>query len=130
MLSDAAAKNNVVAYIGRGESRWPAVHRLDAAALYHLALEKGTPGAVYHGAAEQGVQVKSIMESIGSKINLEAVSRSQAEVGKSLEFLAHLIGIDNPVSSVKTQTELRWTPQQIGLLSDIRESYFASRLKG
>jgi len=42
--------------VGDGLNRWPAVHRLDAARLYRLVLEKGSAGACYHALAEEGLR--------------------------------------------------------------------------
>ena len=53
-----ARKKGYSAYVANGHNRWAAVHNLDAARLFRLALEKGEAGAKYHGVAEEGITVK------------------------------------------------------------------------
>ncbi|MCJ1236893.1 hypothetical protein MMC14_004875 [Varicellaria rhodocarpa] len=125
MLRDAARKNGFVTYIDDGSARWPAVHRLDAAVLFRLALEKGTPGASYHAVAEQGIPIKDIMTVIGKHLQLPVEGKPMNEAVEALGFFAHAIGMDNPVSSEKTQKELGWHPTKIGLLVDMEANYFS-----
>lgn len=125
MLIDIARQKGFVTYIGDGSARWPAVHRLDAAVLFRLAVEKGEPGAVYHGVAEQGVLTKDIATRLGERLHLSVESKGMSEAVEAIGFLAHLMGSDNPTSSEKTQRKLGWRPTQLGLLEDIEASYFS-----
>jgi nucleoside-diphosphate-sugar epimerase len=114
-----AREKGVSAYIGEGLSRWPGVHRLDAAHLYRLALEKGAAGASYHGIAEEGVPTREIAEVIGRRLNLPVVSKSPAEAGEHFGFLGYFFGADMPASSKLTQERLGWRPKQPGLIADL-----------
>jgi nucleoside-diphosphate-sugar epimerase len=114
-----AREKGVSAYIGEGLSRWPGVHRLDAAHLYRLALEKGAAGASYHGIAEEGVPTREIAAVIGRRLNLPVISKSPAEAAEHFGFLGYFFGADMPASSKLTQERLGWRPKQSGLIADL-----------
>lgn len=124
-LINTARKKGFSAYVGDGRNRWAAVHRLDAARLFRLALENGTPGSRYHAIAEEGTPFREIAATIGRHLNVRVVSKSAQEAASLFSFLAPFVSADNPVSSALTQKHLGWTPRGPGLLQDLEEgSYF------
>jgi nucleoside-diphosphate-sugar epimerase len=124
-LISIAREEGVSAYIGDGLNRWPAVHRLDAAHLYSLALEKGSVGARYHGVADEGVATRDIAEVIGRHLNLPVVSKSREEAADHFGWMVLFFGVDSPASSALTQERLGWRPVQPGLIADLNaEHYF------
>ena len=124
-LIGMAREKGVSAYIGDGLNRWPAVHRLDAAQLFRLALEKASAGAKYHGIAEEGIAFRDIAEVIGRRLNIPVVSKSPEEAADHFGWFAHFAAIDSPASSKLTQEHLGWHPEQPALLADLeRGSYF------
>ena len=115
-----AGEKGVSAFVGDGLNRWPAVHRLDAAPLYRLALEKGTAGARYHAVDEEGVTVREIAEAIGRGLKVPVVSLSREEAAQHFGFLGFFVGLDCPASSALTQERLGWRPTtQPGLIEDL-----------
>ena len=125
MITQIARAKGESAYIGDGQNKWPAVHRYDAARLYRLALEKGEPGAKYHGVGEQGIPMKEIAEAIGHELGVPAVSKTVEEAQVHFNgFMAFAVGADNPSSSKKTQEQLQWTPSGHGLLADIKAGVY------
>ncbi|MFF9492815.1 SDR family oxidoreductase [Streptomyces flaveolus] len=121
MLIATARKTGVSAYVGDGTNRWPAVHRLDAAVLFRLALEKAPAGSVLHGAAESGVTLKSVAEKIARGLDLPTLSLTPAEAARHFvsPFMATAYGFDGPVSSAHTQELLGWSPTHPTLLDDL-----------
>ena len=123
-LIHTAREKGASAYIGDGRNRWPAVHRLDAAHLYRLALEKGTAGATFHGVADEGVPTREIAEVIGRRLNVPVVSKSPEEAADHFTWLARFFALDTPASSARTQERLGWTPRQPGLLADLEQGRY------
>jgi nucleoside-diphosphate-sugar epimerase len=128
-LIGIAREKRVSVYPGEGLNRWPAVHRLDAAQLYRLALEKGSAGARYHGVADEGIPVKDIAGIIGRRLNLPVVSKSTDEAADHFGWIAHFFGIDCPASSAQTQERLGWRPVHSALIPDLDQAhYFATEV--
>ncbi len=126
MLFAIAREKGVSAYVGDGLNHWPAVHRLDAARLYRMALEKGIVGARYHGVADQGVVFRDIARLIGQHLNVPLVSKSPEEAADHFGWMSRaFVSIDCPASSAQTQEQLGWRPTNPSLIADIkRPAYF------
>ena len=115
-----AREKGLSAYIGDGLNRWPAVHVLDAAAVYRLALEKAPNRARYHPVAEEGVTAKAIAEAIGRGLKIPVVSLSPEEAAGHFGWMAMFAGMDMPASSALTKERLGWHPtQKAGLIEDL-----------
>lgn len=122
-----AREKGVSAYVADGGNRWAAVHRLDAAHLYRLAIEKGSAGVRYHGIGDEGVPFREIAALIGRHFDVPIVSKSPEEAAEHFGFLARFAALDIPASSALTQQWLGWRPTHIRLLADLdRGHYFES----
>jgi nucleoside-diphosphate-sugar epimerase len=124
-LIGIARDKGVSGYVGDGSSRWPAVHVLDAAHLFRLAVEQAPAGSRLHAVGDEGVPTRDIAEVIGRHLNLSTASVSAEEFG----WLGRIFAIDQPASSVQTRELLGWRPVQPGLIEDLDKGhYFAQPL--
>lgn len=124
-LVEIARQTGVAAYVGDGANRWPAVHRLDAARLYRLALEAAPAGTRLHAVGEEGVPMRAIAETIGQGLGVPVRSLSPDEAAGHFGWIGAFAGLDCPASSARTRALLDWTPQGPDLLTDMRENgYF------
>ena len=125
MLIKIAREKGIAVYQERLNS-WTAVHRLDAARLYRLALEKkAAPGVRYHGAAE-GVLFQDIVKKIGQHLQVPVEARSQEEAAQYFGWFAHFAAMDIKASSEQTQESLGWYPARPGLLEDLESNIYFS----
>jgi len=123
-IVDIARAKGVSAYIGDGSNRWPAVHRLDSAHLFRLAVENAPAGSTLHAVADEGVPVRDIAEVIGRHLDIPLVSISPEAAGEHFTWLAHFLAMDAPASSESTRKLLDWQPTQKGLIDDLDEGHY------
>lgn len=128
ILINIARAKGVSAYPANGSNRWAAVHRLDAAHLFRLAVESAAPGSQLHGVAEEGIPVREIAEVIGRHLDLPVVSIPREEALDHFGFLGAFFSLDVTASSTKTRSVMGWEPLQPGLIADLQEGhYFLAR---
>lgn len=116
---EIARRTGISAYIDEGRNRIPAVHRLDAAHLFRLAVERGVAGARYHAVGEEGVSVRDVAEAIGRLLGLPVRSLPRTEGAEHFGWLGSIIGADMPASSAITQDRTGWQPVGAGLIADL-----------
>ncbi|AGZ40211.1 SDR family oxidoreductase [Actinoplanes friuliensis] len=115
LLTDIARRNGVSGYPGDGSQRWPAVHALDAAVLFRLALESAAPGTAWHAVADEGDAVRDIATVIGRRLGLPVEAVAEETYGP----LGPIFAMDQPASSTHTRESLGWKPVHPSLLQDL-----------
>jgi len=111
-------------FVGDGSNRWSAVHTLDAAHLYRLAIEAAPAASRLHAVADEGVSFREIAEAIGRNLELPTVSISPEDAADHFAYLSWVVPLDNPTSSALTQKLLGWHPTQSGLIDDLDEGHY------
>jgi nucleoside-diphosphate-sugar epimerase len=119
-----ARQRGVSGYIDDGSNRWAAVHRLDAAKLFRLALEKATAGSTLHAIADEGVPIRDVAEVIGRHLHMPTVAVPRDAAGQHFGWLADFLAMDTPASSARTRELLEWEPTQPGLIEDLDQGHY------
>ena len=124
-LISIARGTGVSTYPGDGSNRWPAVHRLDAAALFRIAVEQNAPaGTVLHAVAEEGIPVRQIAAAIGRGLDVPVeATTAQASIERA-GFIGAVFAMDLPASSTLTQARFGWRPTHPGLLTDLAQPHY------
>ena len=129
MLANLAREKGISAYVGDGENLWPSVHRLDAARVFRLALERGGHGGPWHAVADEGVPFRQIAGAIGELLGVPTRSVAPEEAARHFGPLAMWAAGNGPASSARTRELLAWTPEQPSLLQDISRPEYYSALQ-
>ncbi|MGW6910040.1 SDR family oxidoreductase [Streptomyces sp. NPDC054940] len=119
-----ARGRRVSGYLHDGANRWPALHRLDAARLFRLAVEKAPAGTVLHGVAEEGVAIRDVADVIGRHLGLPVTSVAPEAAAEHFTWLTGFLGLDTPASSALTRELLDWRPTEPGLLEDLDKGHY------
>jgi nucleoside-diphosphate-sugar epimerase len=119
-----AREQGFAAYVGDGTSHWSAVHTLDAAQLYRLALEKSAAGTRYHAVGDEAVPFKAIAETIGRHLDVPVRSIDPASAGGYFSYLTEFVQLDGVVSAARTREMLGWTPTHSGVIEDLNEGHY------
>jgi nucleoside-diphosphate-sugar epimerase len=123
-LIGIARAKGLAAYVEDGSNRWAAVHRLDAAHLFRLALETAPAGTRLNAVGDEGIPFREITEAIGKHLDLPVVSLSRQEAQGHFGLFALFASIDVRASSELTQKEFGWHPGQPGLIADLDEGHY------
>lgn len=123
-LVAVARDKGVAGYLGTGDNRWPAVHRLDAAHLFRLAVDHAPAGSVLHAVGDQGVPLREVAEVIARHLNLAVAEIPAADAADHFGWLAGVVGLDTPASAELTRGLLDWKPTRSGLLADLDEGHY------
>jgi nucleoside-diphosphate-sugar epimerase len=123
-LVGIAREKGVSGYLGDGANRWPAVHRLDSARLFRLAVEKAPAGSTLHAVADEGVPVREIAEVIGRHLDVPVVSIPADKAAEHFSWLGDFLGFDAPASSALTRELMQWQPTQAGLIDDLDQGHY------
>ncbi len=125
-LVGIARDKGVSGYIGDGSSRWPAVHRLDSAHLFRLAVENAPAGSTLHAVADEGVPIHEIAGVIGRHLDVPVTTVSPDDAGEHFTWLANFLALDSPASGELTRELLDWKPMQPGLIDDLDQGHYFS----
>ncbi|MGO9911833.1 MAG: SDR family oxidoreductase, partial [Acidimicrobiales bacterium] len=123
-LVAVARQRGVAGYVGDGASRWPAVHRSDAARLARLAVEAAPAGSVLHAVGDEGIAFREIAEVMGRHLGIPTASVPPAEAVEHFGYLGLFVALDCPATAAVTRELLSWQPAGPSLLEDLEQDHY------
>lgn len=124
-LTKIARERGASGFIGDGSTRWAAVHRIDAARMVRLALEKAPAGSRVHAVAEGGLLSLDIAAAIGDYLGVPTVSVAPEDAVGHFGWIGRFFGMDVTATSARTRQALGWTPTGPTLFEDITAGAYA-----
>ncbi|PJJ66197.1 SDR family oxidoreductase [Chryseobacterium geocarposphaerae] len=125
ILAELAKTKGTAAYIEDRNNVWPTIHRLDAAKLFRLALEKGEKGARYNAVNnDKQLSMKEFAEYIGEKLNIPVQSFSKEEASQYFTWMTYFVQENCPATSLQTQEKLGWKPSEKSFFEELEKYFF------
>jgi nucleoside-diphosphate-sugar epimerase len=124
-IFESARRTGSACYLGHGLNLYSAVHVEDLAEAYCLAVEKGTPGALYHTVCGEA-NFRSIAEAVATVAGCEAKSLDYAQACALWgDFWVDIaLAVNSRSIAKRTVEELGWTPRYLDVIGDIREGSY------
>jgi nucleoside-diphosphate-sugar epimerase len=119
-----AREKGASGYIGDGANRWPAVHRLDSARLFKLAVEKAPAGSTLHAVADEGVPLRDVAEVISRHLQVPVSAISPEDAGEHFGWIGAVVAMDAPASGAITRELMGWEPTRPGLIADLEQGHY------
>jgi nucleoside-diphosphate-sugar epimerase len=123
-LISVSREKGVSGYVGDGANRWPAVHRLDAARAFRLAVEKAPAGSIIQAVDDEGVPTRVIAETIGSHLDVPVTSIAPEDAYEHFGWIGPLFAVDAPATSDRSRELLGWQPHNDKLLADLDAGHY------
>lgn len=124
MFIDFARDKGVSAMVGDGSNHWAAVHRLDAARLFRLALEAAPAGVRLHAIGDEGVPFREIAETVGRGLGVPVTSVAPEDATDHFGWLGRFAAIDMRASATLTRKLLDWQPEHPALIPDLEAGHY------
>ncbi|WP_020140904.1 SDR family oxidoreductase [Streptomyces sp. 351MFTsu5.1] len=124
MFIDLAREKGVSAMVGDGSNHWAAVHRLDAARLFRLALEQAPAGVRLHAIGDEGVRFREIAETIGQGLGVPVAGVAPENATDHFGWLGHFASVDLRASATLTRKLLGWQPEHPALIPDLEAGHY------
>ena len=123
-LIGIAREKGVAAYVGDGANRWPAVHTLDAARLFLLALESAPAARGCTAWPRRACRSVSSPERSAATSACPRPASLPEDAAGHFGFLGMFAAADNPASSALTRQWLGWAPACPGLIADLDAGHY------